>query len=165
MKRFKQLTTASILTGSLVGLALNGIPGAASSVHAQAPRYTTCAVNEYRDVWRENISLGRGVQTVTYQLHYRINADCSFKAYEEYLTGLSSPPSYNTTGSSLVYGYPGSPTAFDGFYVNCTPNTYTGYYSQVSATPALIADYDFWYKTTNCSDTSGETQYTINNQP
>jgi len=49
MKQFKQLTTASILTGSLVGLALNGIPGAASSVHAQAPRYTTCAVNEYRD--------------------------------------------------------------------------------------------------------------------
>jgi len=164
MTPFHRRFVSSILLGLLVGLPTSPANplGHVQDAHA----YSYCSANEYRDNYTASISQGSNSEQVPNQLHYRVNGDCTWKAYNEiYNTGGGGGgiPFY-MNGSDLYQGETGQANFFDSAYITCSQGGGTGSYSQVSASSALIADVSFYYQG-NCNVGPVTYTYFPNNQP
>ncbi len=161
----------SALLGFFTAYPIHGAAGAVG--HMTRTQTDYCNVNEYRETYQVVAYGGNNAVTWQNQLHYRVNGDCSWKAYNEIYTavggGCSQSPCFSVynNGSNLHDGCGGTCYIFDGtknFY--CTKTSATGNYQAISVTPALIADENrYWSNSSNCSTGYEGIYYYPSHQP
>ncbi len=156
--RRRTLMLSSVVAGLLSTLPMYNSAGllSPSVVEARTPRYSYCNVNEYYETWQSNVQNQYGELIVNEQLHYRVNGDCTWKAYQQSYNivaagsnGNGPIPQYQQ-GPDLYQGAPGNPAWFDGGFSSCTNNS-TDSFAQTSASAALIQTQTQWWTTSNCS--------------
>ncbi len=178
MKRSKR----GLMVGSaLLGLSSNMLicntlglsPSAQASTLRHVPLVTYCntingSITDHYDYWTESVPYAN----YNFEAHYRLNSDCSFKAYYDEITGESGGGGGGGTSPYLLNAelYNGNAQVFDADYWGCTTNPplYSpNYFGQTSASLAPIFISHYYYTDSACSNDAGSTEvsHTFDYQP
>jgi len=149
--------------------------GSGGNADARASRYTYCSAGDYYETWNGGASNSFGSVSASEQMHYRVNSDCTWKAYWQNYKGLGgsscgcgAPPNY-INGARLFQGVPNNYFYFDSSSFSCQSppgNAWIGgYFGQYSASSALIQTQTTWYTNASCTAGPVTDPYNVYNQP
>lgn len=143
------------LLGFFGTLPLYSTLGLFPKAEARTSHYTYCNANDYYETWQSSVNNSNGGLVVNEEMHYRVNNDCTWKAYWQNYHPVGGGgrggaiPQYQD-GPDLYQGVPGNPSWFDGAYSSCTNGDSTDYFGQTSASAALIQTQTQWWTTSDC---------------
>jgi len=161
--RWNRAIWIALLLGVLI------IPSASATHLVQARgAHDTCNVSDWYDYPQDTITTSSGSAVVQVEVHYRVNSDCSWKAYYANSTSLTgngpNPPVPYTLGNTLYQGFSGSPQQFDNDGTHCSRPPATYNFNQYSATTATIGMFDD-YHLNGCSGPVYDYLYYFSHQP
>jgi len=174
-KRWPMLGSAllGLLSNLLVCNALGLSPTAHASVPRRMPGTTYCytggpMITDHYDYWQDNLSYpGLGTRGNNMQMHYRLNSDCTLKAYWENITASGGGAPVTSYYFNIALLYNGNNYYWDSAVWGCTTSwgpANFGQYNDGSPANDYVQD-KYFANDPNCGSNLVAVNHTLEYQP